>query len=254
MNIFAYLLNWLHSSSGHLLTNGIAVILTLSIFSFLYRDNPFYKFAERLVAGVATGYWTMLLYWTNFRPKVSEPLVVQMNAIFDAFSKPYTSIIFNPIHGVIGAIIDAFLIVIIPTLLGIAMWTRFSRKYSWVSRYSIAFYIGISSGVSIPIAFLTGIFKQLQATVNIPITFSVAGLNIFIIIVAVLSALVYFFFSAAHKGTMGTISKIGIYVVMISFGASFGLTVMGRIALLVQRVMFLKVYAISVGAFFGFGG
>lgn len=254
MSIFSNFLTWLYSPGGQLLTNGIAVLLTLAIFSFLYKDNPFYKFAERLVAGVATGYWTILLYWTNFKPKVSEPMVQQVNAIFNSFSKPYTSIIFSPIHGVIGAIIDALLIVIIPTLLGIAMWTRFSRKYSWVSRYSIAFYIGISSGVSIPIAFLTAIFKQVQATINIPLTFSMAGLDTILIIVAVLSALVYFFFSAAHKGAMGVASRIGIYVIMIGFGAGFGLTVMGRIALLVQRVLFMKGYVQGVGAFLGFGG
>jgi hypothetical protein len=203
-----------------LLLNGIAAFLTLCIFSFLYKDNPFYKFAERLVAGVATGYWTVLLFHTNFTDKVITPIFHNGQYIY-----------------------------IIPALLGIAMWTRFSKNYSWVSRYSIAFYIGISSGVSIPVAFYTAIFKQLQATVSTPISFSVAGLNIFLIIIAVLSALVYFFFSAAHKGAMGAASRIGIYVIMIGFGAGFGLTVMGRVALLVQRIIFLKGYAISL-----FGG
>jgi hypothetical protein len=207
-------------TAGQLILNGIAAFLTLCIFSFLYKDNPFYKFAERLVAGVATGYWTVLLYHTNFTDKVITPIFHNGQYIY-----------------------------IIPALLGIAMWTRFSKNYSWISRYSIAFYIGISSGVSIPVAFYTAIFKQLQATVSTAVSISVAGLNIFLIIIAVLAALVYFFFSAAHKGTMGAVSKIGIYIIMIGFGAGFGLTVMGRVALLVQRVIFLKGYAISL-----FGG
>jgi hypothetical protein len=230
-----------------IILNGIAAFLTLSIFSFLYKDNPFYKFAERLVAGVATGYWTMLLYHTNFTDKVKDPLTHHIGAIFTSFSKPYTSVLFTPVHGVLGAIIDALLVVIIPTTLGVLMWTRFSRNYSWISRYSIAFYIGISSGVSIPIAFLTAIFKQLQATI-VPISFSIAGLNTLLITIAVLAALVYFFFSAAHKGTMGGLSRIGIYVIMIGFGAGFGLTVMGRVALLVQRVIFLKDYVSGLGS------
>jgi hypothetical protein len=207
-------------TATQLILNGIAAFLTLCIFSFLYKDNPFYKFAERLVAGVATGYWTVLLFHTNFTDKVITPIFINGQYIY-----------------------------IIPALLGVAMWTRFSKNYSWVSRYSIAFYIGISSGVSIPVAFYTAIFKQLQATIGTPLDFSWAGLNIFLIIIAVLSALVYFFFSAAHKGTMGAASKIGIYVIMIGFGAGFGLTVMGRVALLVQRIIFLKGYAISL-----FGG
>jgi hypothetical protein len=207
-------------TTTELILNGIAAFLTLCIFSFLYKDNPFYKFAERLVAGVATGYWTVLLYHTNFTDKVITPIFREGQFIY-----------------------------IIPALLGIAMWTRFSKNYSWISRYSIAFYIGISSGVSIPIAIYTSVFKQLQATIDKPIAFSIAGINIFLIIIAVLSALVYFFFSAAHKGVMGAASKIGIYIIMVGFGAGFGLTVMGRVALLVQRVIFLKGYVISL-----FGG
>jgi hypothetical protein len=207
-------------TATQLILNGIAAFLTLCIFSFLYKDNPFYKFAERLVAGVATGYWTVLLFHTNFTDKVITPIFHNGQYIY-----------------------------IIPALLGIAMWTRFSKNYSWVSRYSIAFYIGISSGVSIPVAFYTSIFKQLQATIGTPLAFNWAGLNIFLIIIAVISALVYFFFSAAHKGTMGFASRVGIYVIMIGFGAGFGLTVMGRVALLVQRIIFLKGYAIAL-----FGG
>jgi hypothetical protein len=204
-----------------LLLNGLAAFLTLCIFSFLYKDNPFYKFAERLVAGVATGYWTMLLFHTNFKPVVYDRLV--------AGRYEY----------------------IIPTLLGIMMWTRFSKKYSWVSRYSIAFYIGISSGITVTLALYASLFRQLEATVNQPLGFDAAGIASILIIIGVLSALVYFFFSAAHKGSMGAISRIGIYVIMIGFGAGFGMTVMGRIALLVQRVIFLKGYVNNLTAFFG---
>lgn len=204
-------------TTSELILNGIAVFLTLCIFSFLYKDNPFYKFAERLVAGVATGYWTVLLFHTNFRDKVWDTIVINHQFIY-----------------------------IIPALLGIAMWTRFSKNYSWISRYSIAFYIGISSGVTIPVAIYTSVFKQLEATVAHPVSFSVAGINILIITIAVLSSLVYFFFSAAHKGAMGAASRIGIYVIMIGFGAGFGLTVMGRVALLVQRVIFMKGYFLAL--------
>jgi len=119
-----------------LIGNGIAAFLTLCIFSFLYKDNPFYKFAERLVAGVATGYFTMLLFWTNFQDKVWQPIFLNGEYHY-----------------------------IIPAILGIIMWTRFSKKYSWISRYSIAFYIGIGSGVSITVYLYTYLFKQLQATI-----------------------------------------------------------------------------------------
>lgn len=201
-------------NTAQLLWNGLAAILTLFVFSFLFKDNPFYKFAERLVAGVAAGYWTMLLYHTNFYDKV----VLTMQNRQWAY--------------------------IIPILLGIGMWTRFSKKWSWISRYSIAFYIGISTGVSVTVYMYTYVFRQISATV---IPFS--SVNNVLIVIGVLCALFYFFFSKAHTGAFNVVSKIGIYTLMIGFGAGFGLTVMGRVALLVQRVIFLKGYVLAlVGA------
>ena len=59
------------------------------------------------------------------------------------------------------------------------------------------------------------------------------------LVVGVLSCLVYFFFSVEHKGIVGKTAKLGIWFMMITFGAAFGYTVMGRIALLAIRLEFL---------------
>jgi len=203
-------------SFGDFLWYTAGVILTLCIFSFLIKDNPFYKFAERLVAGVAAGYWTMLIYWTNFQDKVINTMINHQWAY------------------------------IIPILLGIGMWMRFSKKYSWISRYSIAFYIGISTGVSVPVFMYTAIFKQMSATI-IPFN----TITNILVVIGVLCALFYFFFSKAHTGAFGVASKIGIYILMVGFGAGFGLTVMGRVALLVQRIIYIKDYVLGIGTFFG---
>ncbi|MEE9558849.1 MAG: hypothetical protein V3V94_05115, partial [Candidatus Brocadiales bacterium] len=55
----------------------------------------------------------------------------------------------------------------------------------------------------------------------------------------VVTVLLYFLFSVEHKGPVGVASKIGIYFLMVSFGASFGYTVMGRMSLLIGRMIFL---------------
>ena len=59
------------------------------------------------------------------------------------------------------------------------------------------------------------------------------------LLIGVLSCLTYFFFSVEHKGLVGTASRVGIWFLMVTFGASFAFTVMGRIALLASRVSFL---------------
>ena len=60
-----------------------------------------------------------------------------------------------------------------------------------------------------------------------------------VLVVGILACLVYFFFSIEHKGLVGKVSNVGIWVLMITFGAAFGYTVMGRIALLAIRLEFL---------------
>ena len=47
-----------------------AAFLTLATFSFLYKDNPFYKIAEHIVTGVAAGYFAILLWHNGLIPKL----------------------------------------------------------------------------------------------------------------------------------------------------------------------------------------
>lgn len=49
----------------------------------------------------------------------------------------------------------------------------------------------------------------------------------------------YFFFSVEHKGAIYPVARLGVAFLMITFGASFAFTVMGRITLLTMRLQFL---------------
>ena len=60
-----------------------------------------------------------------------------------------------------------------------------------------------------------------------------------LLIVGLITTLVFFFFSLEHKGPVGQTAKVGVYFLMLSFGASFGFTVMSRISLLLDRLRFL---------------
>jgi hypothetical protein len=210
----------------------VAAILTLFTFSFLYKDNPFYKFAEHLVVGVSAGYFAVILYYNAFEPKLIDT-------------------IFKPIDWKnLGHLGSAFKHsqwwYIIPGILGVMMWTRFSKKYSWISRFSIAFYMGIGTGAAIPLTMQNYVLKHLTETMR-PVNFtSLSGIWQLLVIVFVFSTLVYFFFSREHTGLFGASAKLGIWVLMIAFGAGFGLTVMGRVALLAERVIFLRDYFVEL--------
>jgi helix-hairpin-helix protein len=58
-----------------------------------------------------------------------------------------------------------------------------------------------------------------------------------LLLIGLCASLVYFYFSVEHTGVVGKISKFGVWVLMIGFGASFGYTVQGRLALAVGRAM-----------------
>ncbi len=58
-----------------------------------------------------------------------------------------------------------------------------------------------------------------------------------LLLIGLLASLIYFYFSIEQKGAIGRVARFGIWVLMIGFGASFGYTVQGRLALAVGRAM-----------------
>ena len=120
----------------------------------------------------------------------------------------------------------------------------FLRPYGWVSRWPMALAIGISSGMSIPTSLEASVLAQVSGAVSVSIipTAGVpwhATLGALVLVVGTITALVYFFFSLPHRGVVGGSAKIGIWILMIGFGASFGYTVMARLSLLIGRVLYL---------------
>jgi hypothetical protein len=196
-----------------------AALLTIFTLSFLYKDNPFYKIAEHLVVGVSAGYFTMLLIVSSLWPKLVNPLKTGEWWY------------------------------IIPGCLGLMMFFRFSKKRAWISRYPIAIYIGIGTGLSLILEMQAKVVEQLNATIGIAGSLKAAGASgafltlpvlwDLIILVGVVCGLAYFFFSKEHTGVFGGAATVGIWMLMVGFGASFGYTVMARISLFIQRVQFL---------------
>lgn len=200
----------------------LAGILTLAIMSFLIKDNRFYKFAEHLFVGIAAGYYVALQFRTVFVPNLWAPLTG---------AEPGTTS-FNIFGG------DPWFF--IPFVLAALLFTRLLPSGQWLSRWSIGVMVGAYAGLQL-IGFAQGdLIAQVQANL-LSVNTGSTGTNInnLLLIVGVLTTLIYFFFSTEHKGTVGVLSKIGIYFLMISFGASYGFTVMARISLLIGRLEFL---------------
>ena len=222
-----------------------AALMTLAVLSFLWRDNPVYKLAESVVVGVSAGYWMIVATWDTLVPKLAGALV-------PAWTKAHL------MPSLESAGVDWWGLV--PLGLGMLLLCRLSARVSWLGIFPLAFVVGTFAGLrfvqnieSDLLAQVATMFEPLvvvkhqalagaDAAVAAPIDWAGsigASLSAVLILVGVLSVLAYFFFSLEHKGALGRTAKVGVWYLMITFGASFGFTVMGRIALLAARFEFL---------------
>lgn len=194
----------------------IGAFLTLGIFSFLYKDNPVYKFCEHLFVGVSAGYYVVLTMISSVWPNMIQPL-------FWHFPEGRNFLL------------------IIPLVLGILLFSRFFPRGDWLSRWPIAFILGVYPALRIT-GFAQGdLVEQVHGTILPLWVRGDAGttINNLLLVGGLVTTLIFFFFSKEHKGALGGSAKVGIYFLMISFGASYGYTVMARVSLLIGRVMFL---------------
>ncbi len=217
----------------------VAALLTLAILSFLYNDNKLYRAAEHLYIGVANGYSIVLTWYNVVVPYMVDPLsgafkIVREHGFIKAFFQSGELNVLNPFH-------DYNFFIILPMMVGALYITRFIPKLSWLVRIPIGISMGYYTAISIPASFKASIVRQLEASILTRADFAswwvlLYGLFIFLTTIA---TLIYFFFSAEHKGILKPISNVGILTVMVGFGASFGFTVMARISLAIGRFIFL---------------
>jgi len=192
----------------------LAAFFTLSIFSFLYKDNPFYKFSEQVFVGLSAAYWLVYIIYSIMVPNLFAKL------IDDFFGN---------------------IVLLIPAILGLMMLMRLHPKTQWLSRYPISIMIGTTAGISMLRYMKSDILEQVTATMINPFaadsTSGIAG-NL-LLIIGRITGVYFFYFSKKQEGIYKVPSKIGIWFLMVSFGATFGYTVMARISLLIGRLEFL---------------
>lgn len=195
----------------------LGAFLTLGIFSFLYKDNPWYKLSEAIFVGISAGFWVVTLFWDNLVGK-----------FWDGRQE-------EPILWVGMA-------------LGVLMIMRLVPKIGWISRWPLAFIVGSTAGLWMMNFLASNIMVQTQATI-MPLVSTAFGsgfdaswgtiVSRLVMVVGTFTGLVYFYFSKEHTGAFGSTARVGIFFIMITFGASFGYTVMSRMSLLIGRMDFL---------------
>jgi len=244
----------------------IAAILTLGIYSFLYKDNFFYKFSEYLFVGVSAGYTLVLTFHQALKPSLILPLQEYSRDFYHIITGSSAAIV-NPwmvdwqaqlvankfgtqFQFIFWFSIKIFVFYLFPAILGLMMISRIFPNAAWLSRFPLATIVGYGSGIVIVTTLQASVLEQIKASFvsfaplfhaeKITNAILAQSANDFLLVLGLCCALIYFYFSAEHKGIiLGPASHFGIWVLMITFGASFGYTVMARISLLIGRFQFL---------------
>ncbi|CAN5690984.1 hypothetical protein BH11MYX1_BH11MYX1_32890 [soil metagenome] len=271
----------------------VGIFLTMAILSFLYGDNPFYKFAEHLFIGISIGYIVVVQFKNNFWIKLEHP-----PSAWD----------------------------VVPALLIAMMFIKLaSRKLAWLGRFPLAFVVALYAGQSVTALVGSDLGDQIKTASRslivdkidlnsappselsqVPgVSPAVAAklvaeradhpftslddalsrpsltpaeradladergalvgtearatiernqvdwfgvVSSVLLLVALLTGLLYFYFSIAHTGAIGRVSRVGVWILMIGFGASFGYTVQGRIALAIARAQDVRGSFVSPAA------
>ncbi len=213
----------------------IAAFLTLAIFSFLYKDNPIYKFAEHLYVGISVGYAFILALKSTLIPNLYEKVKVAALAAFGTGPEGATWGLFR-----LGAFV-----------LGVMLLARLSRKGAWISRWPLALMIGSFAALRMTGLTQSDLIGQVNGTMvalngwGLPMWSweQPSVVNNLVLVVGVMCVLVYFFFSVEQKGLGKHAAGIGTVFLMVTFGSSFGYTVLGRVSLLIGRAQDLYTYS-----------
>lgn len=177
--------------------------MTVFVYSYLYKENLFYQLTEHLYVGVAAGY-TVTIAWTNIKSSVWQPLTAKGDYL-----------------------------VLVPAALGLMLFAPFvSPSLKWVKRIPIAVIIGIGTALTLRSTVIAQFTTQLRASIV-----TLNSVDSVIVLVGTLATLSYFFFTFKQNAVLHTTSEIGKWVIMVTFGAAFGSGIMGRLSLLIDRIL-----------------
>lgn len=191
----------------------MSAILTIGTLSFLYGENPYYRWCEYTVIGVATGNW----------------LIMAINAIRNGVLVPLQT---GEYH------------VIVALLLGLLYFSRWWGM-AWLYRYPIAILTGI--GLGFMIRGQPGVVLKNILGVMWPITPNVSGFGVILGVLSLILGLSYFTYTKEHKGPIGWMSKAGRYFIMAFIGQRFVGEVSVYITVLIGRLAELVNYILGRG-------
>lgn len=183
----------------------IGAIATIAMYSYLWRDNKFFKFGEHVFVALGAAH-TMVMGYNNVVEMAWRPMTTKGQ-----------------------------LYLIVPILLGLLLYARYSKQWAPWSRLPIAVMVGAGAALTIRGELSASVVKQIQNTM-----LSLDTLDNILLVVGVVCTISYFFFiTKVRVKFIEQTAMIGRWTMMIAFGAAFGNTIMARVSLVIGRLEFL---------------
>ena len=203
----------------------ISFLLTVMVLSYLFGDNPLFRFATHVFVGVSAGYVAVVAFYQVILPYLVFPL----------WNAP---------------MIEKGLL-LIPLILSALMLMKISPRLGWLGGPAVAYLVGVSAAVAIGGAVLGTIFPQTAAAIepfNIlnptqvhPVESLFNGL---VMLVATIGTLAYFHFgarrqadgSAKRNGLIEVFAWVGRLFVALTFGVLFAGVYTAALTALIERI------------------
>ena len=207
----------------------IGGVSTLAIYSFLYKENSFYRFFEHLFIGIATSITVMQTFRNFLWPKFFKPMLGM-----DRLPLPDGSMV-EPFN-------SSVYFYLIPMAFGLLYYCILSRRHAWMAQIVIGFTLGAAGGLTFK-GFFNEVMPQIYDSFRPLYVPGELGTSVenWIFVFTLLTAFSYFFFTFRRRpdGLSQKSASAGRWMMMGCFGAFFGSTIMARMALLVERLEFL---------------
>ncbi len=188
----------------------IAALSTLAVFSFLYRENPVYRWAEHTFVAMAVAHGVVMTWDNWIKPTITKDILK-----------------------------DGKYYLLTAVVVGLFFYARYFKGGAWLTRCAIAMTVGYWGGYmlgyspAVLVGQLTGSFYKLSLAPS--------GINNTITFLTLVCTLTYFLFTIRQEKNpvVAIPANIGRWAMMVAFGTAFGNTIMARMSLFLGRLQFL---------------
>lgn len=216
----------IQSMDANLIGEIVAGLLTVMVFSYLIGANPLWRVAQSLLVGVSVGYVTLVILTQVIAPQVARVFLPAANA----------------------APSDRWLAAV-PVALGILLLMRIVYTGAWPSSFGLNLVVVVGSALALGGALAGTLVPQALDTLRLLDFNTLDGPTVardvgnLVLIVGVVCALAYFAFGVRPNGRRAapvrTLSAVGRWALILSFGAILGSLATTFYAALIERLDFL---------------